>query len=142
MLNLAGDPHFEADWHDVLSPLRQTAARILRQSKEATAIKVLLQALTNAAETAKTRSSGLIYEFRSPDPATQAATDELLTAASARTTGHGTFRQVSFTDIAMCLRYLHRQVAEALKRGVNTTTLGVLFDLAAADTVRATAERF
>jgi hypothetical protein len=73
------------------------------------------------ADTMRTRSSGLIFDFRSPDPRIQMLADELLSLATLHERGEKGLSRTDASDLMKCLKYLERQVAAAEKLGRGDT---------------------
>ena len=66
-------------------------------------------ALANAADTLRTRSKGLVYDFRSPDPRVQSVIDEVMTVAGWHELGGKNLRRVTLAELSSCLRHLEGQ---------------------------------
>ncbi|MEO0086434.1 MAG: hypothetical protein ABIK37_07380 [candidate division WOR-3 bacterium] len=108
----SGRPEFEQEWYDVLHNLRRallSGARALTDEESRTAFQ-------NAAGTLRTRSKGLIYEFRSADPRVQSAVEEILEVAQAHEQGKHGLRRVSLAELAACLAHLERTVEAFMKQ--------------------------
>lgn len=76
-----------------------------------------LEAAKNAAETSRTRSKGLIYEFRSQNPRVQTVTDELCQLMSWHEKGERELARFGPAELARCLHYLSRQIEKAIAKG-------------------------
>lgn len=116
LAELGGDPDMELRHGDLLHNLRLAAA-LFRQSrlpdlKDSEA----RQALTNLADTMRTRSSGLIFDFRSPDPRVQMLYDSLLAVATLHERGEKGMAKTDAATLMQCLRYLQRQATAAEKQ--------------------------
>ena len=82
LAELGGGPNTELRQGDVLHNLRLAVSRIRRSRLRDLKDGEARQAFANAADTMRTRSSGLIFDFRSPDPRVQMLGDELLSVAT------------------------------------------------------------
>ncbi len=107
-----GRPEFDREWTDVLHNFRRallTGARALTDDETRTALQ-------NAASTLRTRSKGLIYDFRSPDPRVQSLVEQILQVAEAHEQGKRGLRRVSLAELAACLQHLERTVDSFMKQ--------------------------
>jgi hypothetical protein len=102
---------------DVLHNLRLSVTRFrrgrLRDLKDSEARQVF----ANVADTMRTRSSGLIFDFRSTDPRVQVLGDELLSVATLHERGEKQMAATDAADLMKCLKYLEKQAAAAEKQG-------------------------
>jgi len=121
LAGLGGGPDMELRYGDVLHNLRLSVTRFrrdrLREMKDSEA----RQAFANVADTMRTRSSGLIFNFRSPDPRVQVLGDELLSVATLHEHGEKQMAKTDAADLMKCLKYLERQAAAAEKQGRGDT---------------------
>jgi hypothetical protein len=69
----------------------------------------------------RTRTSGLIYSYRSPDPRIQMVSDELLAVATAHERAKKGMARTDPAELMQCLKYLERQTAAAEKSDRGTT---------------------
>ena len=123
LLSLAGDPGFESVWPDVLHNLRLALVRVQQGRVADLTDSECMEAVGNASDTLRTRSKGLIYEYRSHNPHAQLAADELLQVVGNHETGQKGFRRVGIEDLGRCLRYLKQQFEESEKRGTGYLSL-------------------
>jgi hypothetical protein len=121
LAELGGGPDMELRYGDVLHNLRLGVARFhrnrLRELKDSEA----RQAFANVADTMRTRSSRLIFDFRSPDPRVQMLGDELLSLATLHERGEKQMAKTDAADLMKCLKYLERQAAASEKLGRGDT---------------------
>jgi hypothetical protein len=117
LVELSGDVDMELRFGGVLHNLRLAVTRLrknrLRDMKDAD----VRQASANVADTMRTRSSGLIFDFRSTDPRIQLLTDELLAVATLHERGERQMGKTDAVDLMKCLRYLEKQAAAAQAQG-------------------------
>jgi hypothetical protein len=128
LAELGGGPDMELRYGEVLHNLRLGMTRFRRNRVRDLTDSEARQAFANVANTMRTRSSGLIFDFRSPDPRVQMLCDELLSVASLHERGEKGMAQTDAADLMKCLKYLERQVAAAEKLGRGDT---LFFDLIA-----------
>jgi hypothetical protein len=121
LVDLSQDPDFELRHNEVLHNLRVGVSHIRRNRVRDLRDSEARQALANAADTMRTRSSGLVYNFRSPDPRVQALSDELVTVATLHERGEKGMVKVDAATMMQCLRYLERQAAAAEKEERGTS---------------------
>jgi hypothetical protein len=121
LAEFGGGPDMELRYGDVLHNLRLSAVRFRRNRVRDLKDSEARQAFANAADTMRTRSSGLIFDFRSPDPRVQMLGDELLSVASLHERGEKGMAKTDAADLMKCLKYLERQVAAAEKLGRGDT---------------------
>ncbi len=105
-------PEFAREWADVLHNLRR--ALLLSEVRDLTDGEARA-AFEHAASTMRTRSKGLIYDFRSPDPRVQMIVEQLLLVADAHEQGRHGLRRVGPAELAACLRHLERTVEMFLR---------------------------
>ena len=122
LVDLSQDPDFELRHSEVLHNLRLTVTRSRRSRLHDLKDSEVRQALANVADTMRTRSSGLIYDFRSPDPRVQILGDELLSVATRHERGEKQMARTDAADLMKCLKYLERQAAAAERQGRGDTT--------------------
>ena len=115
LVDLSQDPDFEFRHNEVLHNLRLGVTLIRRKRLPELKDSEARQAFTNVADTMRTRSSGLIYDFRSPDPRVQILYDELMSVATLHECGEKRMAKVDAADLMRCLKYLERQAATAEK---------------------------
>jgi hypothetical protein len=115
LVDLSQDPDFELRHSEVLHNLRLGVTLIRRKRLPELKDGEARQAFANVADTMRTRSSGLIYNFRSPDPRVQALSDELATVATLHERGEKGMVKVDAATLMQCLKYLERQAAAAEK---------------------------
>ena len=116
LAELSGDPDFELRHGEVLHNLRVGVTLIRRKRLPELKDSEARQALANAADTMRTRSSGLIYETRSPDPRVQMLHDELMSLVTLHERGEKHMAKVEAVDLMHCLKYLERQAGAAEKQ--------------------------
>ncbi len=120
-----GERDLEIAEFDVLHNFRLALVRVRRNRVHDLTEAEMKQALANAADTLRTKSKGLIYEFRSHNPRVQFATDELTAVAERHEKGDKGFRRVESGELAHCLRYLRHQAEDAIEREVGFFELTV-----------------
>ena len=111
----------ELRYGEVLHNLRLVATRFRRNRLHDLKDREVRQAFANVADTMRTRSSGLIFDFRSADPRVQMLADELLSVSTLHERGEKQMVKTDAADLMKCLKYLERQAAEAEKRGRGDT---------------------
>ena len=104
----------ELRYGEVLHNLRLTSTRFRRNRLHDLKAR---QAFANVADTMRTRSSGLIFDFRSADPRVQMLADELLSVSTLHERGEKQMVKTDAVDLMKCFKYLERQAAAAEKRG-------------------------
>jgi hypothetical protein len=102
---------------DVLHNLRLAVSRLRRSRLPDLKDREVGQAFVNVADTMRTRSSGLIFDFRSPDPRVQMLGDALLSVATLHERGEKRMAKTDAADLVKCFKYLERQAAAAEKQG-------------------------
>lgn len=119
LAELSGDPEFEWKRSEVLHNLRFALSRVRNTRLRDVTDEEAARAFANVADTMRTRSSGLVYDFRSPDPRIQMLSDELLAVANLHEKGEKGLLKTDAGDLMACLRYLERQAKAAgrLERG-------------------------
>ena len=115
LVDLSQDPDFELRHNEVLHNLRVSVSDVRRNRVRELRDSEARQAFANVADTLRTRSSGLIYNFRSPDPRVRALSDELVAVATLHEQGDKRMVKVDAATLARCLKYLERQAAAAEK---------------------------
>jgi hypothetical protein len=105
----------------VLHNLRFSVTRFRRDRLRDLKDSEARQAFANVADTMRTRSSVLIFNFRSPDPRVQMLADELLSVAALHERGEKQMAKTDAADLMKCLKYLERQAAAAEKLGRGNT---------------------
>ncbi|MCX6843899.1 MAG: hypothetical protein NTX53_16675 [candidate division WOR-3 bacterium] len=115
LVDLSQDPDFELRHSEVLHNLRVGVSHIRRNRVPDLRDSEARQAFANVADTLRTRSSGLIYNFRSPDPRVQTLSDELVTVVTLHLRGGKGMVKVDAATLMQCLKYLERQAAAAEK---------------------------
>jgi hypothetical protein len=118
---LVSDPSPELEWADVLHSLRLAVVRLRMSRLHDLVDEEARQALSCVADTLRTRSKGLVYDFRSPDPRIQMTVDSLTSVCNLYEKGERGFRRVSVADLAMLARYLEQQVKTATAQARGTT---------------------
>lgn len=114
LAELSGDPETELKRADVLHNLRLALVQLrLGRLKDLTDEEAR-QALASVADTMRTRSHGLVYDFRSPDPRIQMAVDGLTEIAGMHEKGERGFARLAATDLMACLRYLEHQTKQTI----------------------------
>ncbi len=116
LAELGGDPDMELRNGEVLHNLRLSVSRFRRNRVRDLKDAEVRQALANVADTMRTRSSGLIFDFKSTDPRVQMLGDELLSVATLHERGEKGMAKVDAADLMKCLKYLERQAAAAEKQ--------------------------
>jgi hypothetical protein len=117
LAELGGGPDMELRYGDVLHNLRLGVTRFRRNRVRDLKDGETRQAFANVADTMRTRSSGLIFDFRSPDPRVQMLGDELLSVATLHERGEKQMAKTDAADLMKCLKYLERQAAAVEKQG-------------------------
>jgi hypothetical protein len=107
----------ELRYGDVLHNLRFSVTRFRRNRLRDLKDSEARQAFVNVADTMRTRSSGLIFDFRSADPRVQMLDDELLSVATLHERGEKQMAKTDAADLMKCLKYLERQATAAEKQG-------------------------
>jgi hypothetical protein len=115
LAELSQDPDFEIRHGEVLHNLRLALTRIRRSRLVDLTDAEARQALSNAADTMRTRSSGLIFDFRSPAPRVQMLYDALVGVATLHERGEKGMAKADAATLMQCLKYLERQAATAEK---------------------------
>jgi hypothetical protein len=121
LAELGGGPDMELRYGDVLHNLRFSVTRFRRDRVRDLKDNEARQAFVNVADTMRTRSSGLIFDFRSPDPRVQMLGGELLSVATQHERGEKQMAKTDAADLMKCLKYLERQAAAAEKQGHGDT---------------------
>ena len=98
---------------EVLHNLRLGVTRIRRGRQPDLKDSEARRAFANVADTMRTRSSGLIYDFRSPDPRVQMLYDELVSLATLHERGEKGMAKTDTATLMQCLKYLEKQAASA-----------------------------
>lgn len=96
------------------------------------------QALAGVSDMMRTRSKGLLYDFKTPDPRVQLAADELAGFAGLHERGEKGYVRARPEDIARALTYLARQAERA---GAEARGPAVFLDLCALVTAAEPARR-
>lgn len=119
LAELGGGPDAELRYGDVLHNLRLAATRFRRTRLPDLKDSEARQAFANLADTMRTRSSGLIFDFRSPDPRVQMLYDELASLTTLHERGEKGMAKEDAATLMQCLKYLEKQAAaaEKLERG-------------------------
>ena len=119
LAELSRDPDFEMRHGEVLHNLRLGVTRVRRGRLLDLKDSEARQAFANVADTMRTRSSGLIYDFRSPDPRVQMLYDELVSLATVHERGEKGMAKTDAATLMQCLKYLEKQTltAERQERG-------------------------
>ena len=121
LAELGGGPEMELRYGEVLHNLRLSMTRFRRNRVRDLKDAEARQAFNNVSDTLKTRSSGLIFDFRSPDPRVQVLGDELLSVAALHERGEKHMARTEAADLMKCLKYLERQALAAEKLGRGET---------------------
>ncbi len=119
MFGFGGDREFESSALDLLHNLRLAIVRVMRDRDRDLGNAEAIEALENAAQTVRTRTSGLIYDYRSANPRVQRVTDELALVLDRHQKGEQGFHRVEGDILSRTLRYLKRQFELAEKRGAS-----------------------
>jgi hypothetical protein len=117
LAELGGGPDMELRYGEVLHNLRLGVTRFRRNRVRDLRDSEARQAFADVADTMRTRSSGLIFDFRSPDPRVQMLDDELLSVATMHERGEKQMAKTDAADLMKCLKYLERQAAASEKLG-------------------------
>jgi hypothetical protein len=133
LAELGGSPDMELRHGDVLHNLRLAVNRVRRSRLRDLKDSEARQVFANAADTMRTRSSGLIFDFRSPDPRVQILGDELLSVATLHERGEKGMARTDAATLMQCLKYLEKQAAAAEKQGRGDA---LFLDLAAQSVTR------
>ncbi len=121
LAELTQDPDFELRHGEVLHNLRLALSRIRRKRLADLKDSEARMAFANVADTMRTRSSGLIYDYRSPDPRIQMVSDELTLVATMHERGEKGMAKTDAGTLVQCLKYLERQTNAAEKLGKGPT---------------------
>jgi len=116
LAELGGNPDEEIRYGEVLHNLRLSVTRTRRGRLPDLKDGEARQAFSNVADTMRTRSSGLIFDFRSPDPRVQMLSDELLSVATLHERGEKGMAKTDASTLMRCLKYLEHQTAAAGKQ--------------------------
>ena len=116
LAELGGDPDVEIRYGEVLHNLRLSVTRTRRDRLPDLKDGEARQAFANVADTMRTRSSGLIFDFRSPDPRVQMLGDELLSVATLHERGEKGMAKTDASSLMRCLKYLGHQTTAAQKQ--------------------------
>lgn len=108
------DLDFNRSMADVMHNLRLALVRIRGSRAPDLTDGEARLALLNAADTMRTRSRGLVYDFRSPDPRIQWVTDEVLTVADRHEQGENGLRRATAAELSTCLRHLEHQARQLM----------------------------
>jgi hypothetical protein len=122
LAELSQDLDFEIRFGEVLHNLRLAVSRLRRTRLPGLKDCEARQAFANAGDTMRTRSSGLIFDFRSPDPRVQMLGDALLSVATLHERGEKQMAKADAADLMRCLKYLEKQAAAAERHGRGDTT--------------------
>ena len=117
LAELGGDPDVEVRYGEVLHNLRLSVTRTRRGRLPDLKDGEARQAFANVANTMRTRSSGLIFDFRSPDPRVQMLGDDLLSVATLHERGEKGMARTEASALMRCLKYLEHQAAAAERQG-------------------------
>jgi hypothetical protein len=121
LADLLRQPETEVEYADVLHNLRLTLVQLRRTRLPDLTDAEAEQALANVADTMRTRQSGLIYDFRSPDPRVQMPVDALTEVAGLHEKGERGLSRQNPGDLRLCLLYLSRQAKASRERGSGPT---------------------
>lgn len=121
LAELSSEPRVELDYSDLLHNLRLALVQLRRTRLANMTDGDAQSALNNVADTMRTRQSGLIYEFRSPDPRIQLLTDSLLDVAGRHERGEGGLNRYGVADIRRCLLHQVQQIKQLAERGNGST---------------------
>jgi hypothetical protein len=116
LAELSQDPDFEIRHGEVLHNLRLALTRIRRSRLADLTDAEARQAFANVGDTMRTRSSGLIYDFRSPAPRVQMLYDALVSVATLHERGEKGMAKADAATLMQCLKYLEKQAATAEKQ--------------------------
>lgn len=117
LAELGEGPDMELRYGELLHNLRFSVTRFRRNRLRDLKDSEARQAFTDVADTMRTRSSGLIFDFRSPDLRVQMLDDELLSVATMHERGEKRMARIDAADLTKCLKYLERQAAASEKLG-------------------------
>lgn len=117
LLKLSQDPEMELRHGEVLHNLRVGLSRVRHDQLPDLRDHEAREAFANAADTMRVRSSGLIYEFRSPDPRVQMLSHELAVVAALHERGANGMVKTDGAALIQCLEYLRRQAAACERAG-------------------------
>jgi len=123
LAELGGGPDTEIRYGEVLHNLRLGLVRLRRERLPDMKDSDARQAFANAADTMRTRASGLIFDFRSPDLRVQMIGDVLLSVATLHERGEKGMVKTDATSLMQCLKYLELQAAAAEKQAKGDTFL-------------------
>jgi len=123
LAELSQDPDFEIRHGEVLHNLRLGVTSFRQKRLPDMKDSEARQAFANVADTMRTRSSGLIYDFRSPDPRVQMLYDALVSVATLHERGEKGMAKADAATLMQCLKYLERQAATAEKQERGATFL-------------------
>ena len=123
LAELGGGPDMEIRYGEVLHNLRLGLVRLRRDRLPDMKDSDARQAFANAGDTMRTRASGLIFDFRSPDPRVQMLGGALLSVATLHERGEKGMVKTDAASLMQCLKYLERQAAAAEKQEKGETFL-------------------
>jgi len=121
LAELSGDADFEIRFGEALHNLRLALVRVRRTGLADLTDLDAKQAFANVADTMRTRSGGLIFDFRSPDPRVQMLGDALLAVATLHERGGKGMAKTEAIDLMRCLKYMEKQAATLEKQGRGAT---------------------
>lgn len=118
-VSLVRDIAPEDDWYVVLHNIWLAMVRMRQGRVPELSDADCREAASNVADTLRTRSKGLIYEYRSQNPRVQLVADELTSVVFSHEAGRGGYRKVGTEELGRCLRYVVRQIEEAEKQSIS-----------------------
>ncbi len=119
LVSFWGDGEFEIAQFEVLHNLRLGLIKSRNETRPPLTDEEALTAMSNAVETLRIRSSGLVYDFKSPNPNVQQTTETILEIVRWHETGERGLKKTGRGDLLRCLQYIKRQLNAARERGVD-----------------------
>ncbi len=119
LVNFQGDGEFEVAQFEVLHNLRLGLIKSRERARFTLTVEEVLSAINNAVETLRIRFSGLLYDFRSPNPNVQQTTEAILEIVQGHEKGDRGLKKVELSDILRCLQYIKRQIGAFQERGAD-----------------------
>jgi hypothetical protein len=116
LAELLHEPETEIEFADVLHNLRWALVQLRRTRLPDLTDTEAEQALADAADTMRTRASGLVYDFRSLDPHVQIPASALTDVATLHEKGERGLSRQTPGDLRRCLLYLSRQARQSRER--------------------------
>ncbi len=115
LFELGGNPGLERSLAEVLHNLRLALVRVRSGRVRDLSDDEARQALAGVSDTMRTRSRGLLYDFRTPDPRVQLAAEELAATAGLHERGDKGYAPARAGELALALSYLARQAERLIQ---------------------------